>query len=480
MKKLETSNKRIVAFYQANPHISFEAINLIFIDIFDKLIHETDKTVQSTIQTQIMSGLTDNAACMSEIKESISALTESMVSIHRENHSMIFSKLADIRKEYIDDVKQVIRLNQHEQLGPILERNNATLLDKTTLLLNDMLPKSQTHIHEQIQQFHQSVSADTAQLLKSVDSNSTKEFLNHFEIKSSIMLQNLQQPIYSYISASEDRILASMNAMKDGGRHVDGNHGTQVLHNNQLSGVLTKMYQSAEISTQTASMPTTGSNILLKRIRKPNILIENKDSPENITVDDIQTFLLHIEDQNCHGIFISQSSGICTKKNYQIEIHGQNIVVFLHNADYSAAKIESAVDIIDHLSCKLRQYKGNGTNDDCIITKDLLDSINTEYQLFLTQKNAVIDVFKESQKKVLSQIDELRFPCLDKYLSTKYTAPVQKPGLKCDMCKCFTANNLKALAAHKRGCARKNIPNIPTTSSSSASSIESTTTTIAA
>jgi hypothetical protein len=24
------------------------------------------------------------------------------------------------------------------------------------------------------------------------------------------------------------------------------------------------------------------------------------------------------------------------------------------------------------------------------------------------------------------------------------------------MCKCFTANNLKALAAHKRGCARKN------------------------
>jgi len=32
---------------------------------------------------------------------------------------------------------------------------------------------------------------------------------------------------------------------------------------------------------------------------------------------------------------------------------------------------------------------------------------------------------------------------------------IQKPGLKCDMCKSFNANNLKALAAHKRGCARK-------------------------
>jgi hypothetical protein len=45
---------------------------------------------------------------------------------------------------------------------------------------------------------------------------------------------------------------------------------------------------------------------------------------------------------------------------------------------------------------------------------------------------------------------------LDKFLSTKYSAPIQKPGLKCDLCKSFSGNNLKALAAHKRGCIRKN------------------------
>jgi len=81
---------------------------------------------------------------------------------------------------------------------------------------------------------------------------------------------------------------------------------------------------------------------------------------------------------------------------------------------------------------------------------------NNEYQLFLSQKNALFEVFKESQKKVFAQIDEIRFPSLDKFLSTKYAAPIQKPGLKCDLCKLFNANNLKALAAHKRGCARKN------------------------
>ena len=103
---------------------------------------------------------------------------------------------------------------------------------------------------------------------------------------------------------------------------------------------------------------------------------------------------------------------------------------------------------------KLRQFKT--ANDDCSVPKDILDTINNEYQLFLSQKNALFEVFKESQKKVFAQIDEIRFPSLDKFLSTKYAAPIQKPGLKCDLCKLFNANNLKALAAHKRGCARKN------------------------
>ena len=89
------------------------------------------------------------------------------------------------------------------------------------------------------------------------------------------------------------------------------------------------------------------------------------------------------------------------------------------------------------------------------IPKDILDKVNNEYQLFLSQKNAVVDVLKDTQKKVIAQMDEIKFPFLEKYLSTKFVAPVCNSGLKCDVCKNYSANNLKALAAHKRGCLRK-------------------------
>jgi hypothetical protein len=292
--------------------------------------------------------------------------------------------------------------------------------------------------------------------------------------KENITATTINSQIYSFISASEDRINTNINTLKDGNVVLQNaqtrfmselgeifnkfrDNDTCEKHNDrQLSNVLTKMYNSAEVHNPNKANNKNGL-ILLKRQRKSNILIDNKDTDENVSAEEVQNFLTNIDEQNCNGIFISQRSGIFGKKNYQIELHNNNIIVFVHNGNYNSSKIETAVDVIDQLSSKMRQFK-HQTEDDCAIPKDMLDTINNEYQLFLSQKTAVVDVFKESQKKVLSQIDEIRFPTLDKYLSTKYSAPIQKPGLKCDLCKSFSANNLKALAAHKRGCIRKQAP----------------------
>ena len=192
----------------------------------------------------------------------------------------------------------------------------------------------------------------------------------------------------------------------------------------------------------------------LKRFQKPLIYIRSINTEENAGIDDIQNFVKITEDKNCHGIFLSHKSGISSKQNYQIDYHHGNIIIYIHYANYCQHKTKQAVDLIDNLSLKLREL--NNIHDDNTIPKSILDDINKEYQLFISQKEALISVYKDCQKKVLSQIDELRFSSLDKYLSTKFTTQIPKQGFKCDLCKCFNANNLKALAAHKRGCVRKN------------------------
>jgi hypothetical protein len=217
--------------------------------------------------------------------------------------------------------------------------------------------------------------------------------------------------------------------------------------------VLNSIYPSSFVIKQ--KQYEKANIFLMKRPCQQSILISSENSYTNCSAEEIDTFNKCVEDIHCNGIFISHYSGVSMKSNYQIDyVHG-NIIVFIHHAEYNPEKIKVAIDIIDHISCKLKEM--SPSHGEATIPKSVLDDINKEYQLFLSQKEALISIYKECQKKVLSQIDELRFPQLDKYLSTKFIAQPMKQGFKCDLCKSFNANNLKALAAHKRGCARKNV-----------------------
>lgn len=466
--KLITTNERICRFYEANKSIHFEAVNLIFIDLFDKLLSDMNATMNVTVNAQILSSVND-------IQNSVSSLKETVQSMNTDMTQQLLLKFQDMKQHYMDDVRTIVKQNTQDDVGSLLEKNNSLLIDKTTLLLNDIVPKSQsqyyTQIHESIRSFHKSISDDTRVLLKCIDNHTMKEYMNNFEMKSSMMLQNVQQPIYTYISASEERIHANIKENANAQNKIMHELTTFISHfkdwgdvnttkTQPMSSILNKLYTTSEVTlvaSKTAVDPSAieSNTHFLKRINKPKVLIQNINMERNINGDEVRDFIEKIEEHKCHGIFLSQQSGFSNKPNFHIEIHNKLITIYIHNCQYSGEKIKSAMDVIDHLANKLREFN-NENEFEYNIDKDLLEEINKEYQHFISQKESIIHVLKEMQKKVFNQLDEIKFPSLDKYLSTKFGAPVHKQGLKCDLCKNFNANNLKALAAHKRGCNRKN------------------------
>jgi len=445
MNGINITNEKIVTFYKQNPHLSIETINLLIVDLLEKASIPTIHS-ESTILDQVNHTLDT----LNNVTKTLQTNLESSVLTISSNNND----------------------NNHMIIGGLIEANNSLLIRQMVDTINKVVPDNNTcynEIAKTLDTFYKSITSDTQKLVDTNSSTSIKEYMNNFEMKTTIMLQNLQQPIYSFISASEDRINKNIHAIRsnespeiysklvsDISSLIHTNHPPKTVNANgdkYLLGMLTKTFNSADISVKQLGM--SNSTVSLKRMRRPSVFIQNYDIEYNVNSDEINQFMALISDENVCGVFLSQQSGISGKSDFQIEIHNNNVVVFVHNADYSSSKMEVAISIIDNLYNQLRQFVKYGTNDDFTIPKDLLESINNEYQLFITQKTAVIDVFKESQKKVLAQIDEIRFPSLDRYLSTKYSAPIVKPGLKCDLCKSYNANNLKALAAHKRGCIRK-------------------------
>lgn len=271
-------------------------------------------------------------------------------------------------------------------------------------------------------------------------------------LKDTITMQDLQSRMAASMVTNESRNQSTTTSSIKSGKSTP------------VNVILTKLYNSGEINILENN--ANEGTFSLKRIRKQNVIIKSICSDENVSIDELESFTQLVNEKNGSGILISQNSGIATKKDFQIEIHNNNnIIVYVHNSNYSETQIETAVSIIDNLYAKLRQFSIVANDSEIMIPKDVLDIINTEYQLFITQKTAIVELLKENQKKVISQMEEFRFPGLDKFLAGKFAAPVQKPGLKCELCKGFTAHNLKALAAHKRGCIRKQVKlNVPASS----------------
>jgi hypothetical protein len=233
--------------------------------------------------------------------------------------------------------------------------------------------------------------------------------------------------------------------------------------NTNLSSLLNKIDSTAETIFvnkpvfNIANGEHSNKNIvLLKRQGHNKVLIQDTNIQTNVNNDEIQMFIKNMEDQNCPGIFLSHKSGFSYKPNYHIEVHNRLVMVFVHYVDYNTDKIKIALDIVDHFSARIRELGYFNNNIDIVIQKEVLDEINKEYQLFMNQKENLIQCMKENSKKMISQLEEFSMNSLDKYLSTHYSVSMTKICHKCDLCKNFNAHNLKALAAHKRGCIRKN------------------------
>ena len=75
-----------------------------------------------------------------------------------------------------------------------------------------------------------------------------------------------------------------------------------------------------------------------------------------------------------------------------------------------------------------------------------------EYQNFMMSKTSLIKITKEFNKKLLKQIDEIKLPVLDDYLSSKYAFASNK--FVCEYCN-FVGKNQQSKSAHLRGCGER-------------------------
>ena len=401
--------------------------------------------------------------------------------------------------------------NSLNRITSLVEQNTNHLVERTKNIINDIIPENQekcTHqIQENIKNFFTLLHEDTKKIITNNSEittflskyqekintsektsseilgevktllNKNKEdnishFIQNFDTKYNLLLQGIQTPIVSVINSSEERIntmLTSLNnttkeqnisqnkVMTDLEEFLNKYRNSSFkgqLGENHLSSVLTKMFPTAEIVD--TSKLTSSCDFQLKRENKDSILIENKDYTVNVDPKEVKKFIGDCEARTSHGIFLSQNTGITSKNNYQIDITNGKILVYVHNCEYMSHKIQIAVDIIDTLSLKLKEFNLEDKKEEMVFTREVMEEINAEYQLLISQKEAIIHYVKEFQKNIIIKLEDIRLPKLENILPLNLTSlNANKTIYKCEKCNTFATDSSRSLSAHQRWCGKK-------------------------
>jgi hypothetical protein len=446
------NNKRIYDFYNANPSISIESINLIILDLLEEINADMSKVFTNSKLGEILENVKDMKGYIHSFNDNLS------------------TKLQEHNKLFIDNIKLIVNSSTNDttdRVATMLSKNTEQFVER----INFTLPKTQDETNKKIQEslfsFQKSINDDIRTFLHaSHTDNNLKDFVSTIESK----IQLMQQPIYSIITSNQEQLSNKIGAIREENsitkntydkvfgdlndflsKYKNSSQFKGQFSENALNKMLIELYPTGEVINTTASTAT--GDFILKRTNKPNILLENKNYERNVNLDEIKKFIRDVSENKCSGIMISQISGIVAKPDFFIEINDKNVLIYLHQVNYSKDKIKTAVDIIDNLSDKLQSISNiegtNGVN----IKKEVLDKINEQFQMFKTQKEILINTSKDFQKRLISQIEELNLPDLKMFLDDKY-ASIQNQQHVCNICNQPFINK-KALASHKKAHTNK-------------------------
>ena len=373
---LTCNSPKVWAFYKEHPELDFEKMNIMFTDIITSIMQSTNPVNNNNITTQIMNGIANIQA--------------QLTSQQMEYSKLLFLKLTEFKKEYIDDLKMILSSNIADKIAPLIKESNGSILDKTQLLLSDIVPKNNEalsrQINDNIRSFCSSITEEICKTSKvdgqPLTQSSLDTFIKNIDNKFSNVIESTRKMVdsnkdatlsqLSHISSSQ---ISLQNEVKDVLKKMENSSSKGKMSENIVLNILRGLFPSAEIE-YVGSQKESG-DIMIHRKDRQRILVENKCyESRQVTSEQVKKFIHDVDTQNCSGLFLSQEGGIVNKDNFEINIHNRNVLLYIHNVNYDPEIIKIAIDIIDSFKSKLDEIT---TTDDYSISKDMLDDINNEY-----------------------------------------------------------------------------------------------------
>lgn len=443
------TNKKVLDFLETHPQVDVDMLMLLAIEMYDYVL---------STQTNIN---------VNHISKYLLENSNKLDILLKQNTDLVYN-LQDIKTSYISEVKNLLYDSDNTQkIIEELRNSNFLLLNATRESLNEIIPKlndiEKRELELKLKNLENNINSETNNLIKSLgNDNALKDFTDVINTRCT----DLSNYMFNIINSNEQRLNIQLNELKDitsGGNNLSTNLSNNVsqlldkfnnscqkgkISENLLSNVLTTIFPSADI--QDTSDVDHSCDLRLVRLGRSDILFENKNYTNNVKTEEVKKFQDDMKKHEQNGIMLSQTAGITNKRDYEIEIVNNKVLIYLHNVNYNSEKIKLAVDVIDNISDTLKIVENK--DDNVIINKDILKEINLEYANFIKMRENLISFVRDNNNELIIKLKNLQFPRLEHIFVKRIEPVIKEVSYSCKTCKQFTCISRKELSDHKKNC----------------------------
>lgn len=343
-----------------------------------------------------------------EVLTKLNTMEHNMKTLHStltNTNQMVLSKLNSHQDTFQLHVQNIINKIQHISDYEI----------RKSLSEFKTKDNSQQELQVLLNTFYEKVQLANTKTMNDLDKNIIHSISNSIFNLNQTINQNMNNNVQ--MNKIEDTLTQLHNNFTNNSSKK-GEYAENILYNN-----LCAEFSSSEV-IETRNMAHSG-DFMIKRENCPTILIESKNFSTNVIKRDIDKFYNDIQQNDCSGIMLNAFGGICNKENYEIELHGKNVVIFIHNYQFDITHVRLAANIIYNITHIIEEK----TTDKVEINQKTFNALKIEYNSFMQTFRHHLDNIKMS----VNSLQQLQFTLLDEFFKRKKVVNTVEV-FKCNIC----------------------------------------------
>ena len=187
----------------------------------ENIFNKMSSQVSGNVNSQILSFLNENRSKMEKMNQNVEIMNQNVEQMKTDILKSTMVELSGWKRNTLTKQNYCWRTKiSNLKIEGLLDKNTENVINKTNLLLNDVLPKSKTEDREVLKTMFQNLFSNFNEevrknMEKSGETGNLQRVLGEFETKYANLLQNIQQPLYATISSSEERLSQHLTALRD-------------------------------------------------------------------------------------------------------------------------------------------------------------------------------------------------------------------------------------------------------------------------